>query len=410
MAIVSDRPGVTRDRIEAICELHNRRFTLCDTGGMLTGSEDDLTEQIREVALRAVVASDLVIFLIDARSGLTATEEEIALRLRSSGKPLIVAANKIDSATREELTFDLYRLGLGEIIPISAEQGRGLVELEERLLSLLPQKSEEAAEAAVPLAIIGRPNVGKSSLFNRIVLTDRALVSPVSGTTRDPVDALFERAGTLYRIVDTAGIRRHLGGAEDVERVSVQKARQAMQQASLVIAMADAARGVEHQDRALLGLVGGSRTPAILAVNKIDLLPRGVSLQGRLQAIRDDLRFAPHVPVVPVSALTGEGVEDLMATLDALRAEAARRFATADLNRALQEVVQEKHPPSDDGRSVRFYYMTQAGTAPPRFLIFGNGRRVRPTYRRFMESRLRARLGLRHSPIALGFRRSRKPR
>jgi len=405
-AIVSDQPGVTRDRIAAPCDLFGTRVMLVDTGGIQTGDRDDLAQQVRAEALKAVQEADLILFMIDARSGLTATDEDVASLLRASGKPIIPVANKIDAASLQGLESEAYRAGLGEVMPLSAEQGRGLDELVDRIRSELPEAQETPDRRAVAITIIGRPNVGKSSLFNRIVRQERSLVSPIAGTTRDPVDATFERGGVLYRIVDTAGMRRRARAAEEIEHVSVLKARQALQQAEIAIAMVDAVDGVGHQDLALLGLVGESHKAAVLAVNKVDLLKaEGAPLAARLKEIRDALRFAPYVPVVAISALTGRGLDRLLEAMESLREEIHRRFTTSELNRTLAEILAEKQPPSDGGRDVRLHYMTQVGGAPPRLVVFGNGRKIGTSYRRFMEGRLRRHLGLKAAPLILAFRR-----
>jgi GTP-binding protein len=404
-AIVSDRPGVTRDRIAARCDIDGRQVTLLDTGGVVPGKTDDLSRQVRNEALKAMQEADLILFVVDARAGPTATDLDVATVLRTSGKPVIPIANKIDAPSREGLQGEVYRLGLGEVTPLSAEHGRGIDALEARIGPLLPVSSATPATGGVPVALLGRPNVGKSSLFNRIVRGDRALVSPTPGTTRDPIDAMFRHAGTDYRIVDTAGIRRHARTGEDIERVSVIKARQTLERSELAIALVDGNEEITHQDQALLGLVVQSRKPALLAVNKIDLLPRKPAARAeRIASIRDALRFSAHVPIVPLSALTGEGIEKLLAALGRLRRQTQRRFSTAILNAALAAIVKEKHPPSDGGRAVRFFYMTQIGGPPPHFVIFGNGRRVGAPYRRFLERRLRTRLGITTTPLHLRLR------
>ncbi len=410
-AIVGDQPGVTRDRNMATCDLHGLAVTLIDTGGVVLGETDDLTRRVKAEALKAVEEADLILFVLDARAGLTGTEREVASILRRSGKPILVVGNKVDAASLEGSEFDLYQLGLGEILAVSAEQGRGFDELVDRIREIVPSIEQTPAPRAVPIAILGRPNVGKSSLFNRIVRKERALVSAAPGTTRDPVEDTFAYGGVSYRIVDTAGIRRRAGRGEEVERISVMKAREAIRQAEITIALIDAADGIGHQDLALLGLLGEGRSPALLAVNKVDLLPeRGEPLKRKLEEIRAAVRFSPYVPLVGISALTGAGLDELMVALDTLRQEIHRRFSTADLNRALAAVVEEKQPPADRGRAVRFYYLTQVGEAPPRLLVFSNGRKVDAAYRRFMEGRLRARLGLIGAPLALSFRRSRTAR
>lgn len=406
-AIVSDLPGVTRDRIAAACDLFGTPVTLVDTGGVSAATSDDLARSVRKEALKAVEEGDLILFVVDARAGLTAIDLEVAALLRASRKPIIAVANKIDAAGLEGHEFELYRLGLGEVVPLSAEQGRGFDDLVDRIRGTLPAAAPSAEELAVPLAIVGRPNVGKSSLFNRFVGQERVLVTPIPGTTRDPVDAVFAYAGVRYRVVDTAGIRRRAGRGEEVERVSVLKARQALGEADVAVALIDASVGVEHQDRAILGLVRQSRVPAVVAANKIDLLAPGArgALRERLGEMQAALSFASHVPLLPVSALTGQGVGELLDAVTALRQEGLRRFEGADLNRALEEITREKQPPSEGGRPVRFYSLAQTGAAPPRFAVFSNGRRVHPTYKRFMERRLRALLGLVSSPLVLSFRR-----
>ncbi len=410
-AIVSDVPGVTRDRLMSTCDLFGVSVMVVDTGGVVEGATDNLTRQVRGEALKAVEEADVILLVVDARAGVTALDLEVARLLRTSGKPIIPVANKIDASSLEGLESEGYRLGLGEVVPISAEQGRGLDELIERLVRSLPQRPGPAAQPGVPVAIVGRPNVGKSSLFNRLVNETRVLVTPTPGTTRDPVDALFEHAGTTYRVIDTAGIRRRARRGEEIEWVSVLKAKQALMEAAIAVALVDASVEIGHQDQAILGLIGQNRTPAVVAANKIDLLkPGGGALKTRLIEIREALGFAAYVPIVPVSALNGEGVDRLLDTLEKVRQESLSRFSTADLNRTLQEIVGEKQPPADRGREVRFFYMTQAGGAPPRFIVFGNGRQVPEPYRRYMAGRLRSRLGLFFSPIALSFRRSRPTR
>ena len=405
-AIVSDMPGVTRDRLAVECDLFGRKVTLVDTGGMVSGSDDDLTRRVREEALKAVDEADVILFLMDARAGLTPLDLEVAGVLRTAKKPIIPVANKVDVPNLEGIEFEAYRLGLGEVVALSAEEGRGLDELVDGIVRALPVVPEEAGQIGVPVAIVGRPNVGKSSLFNRLMKEDRVLVNPIAGTTRDPIDATFLHAGTTYRIIDTAGIRRRARRGEEIEWVSVLKAHRAIEEAELAVAMVDASVPIGHQDLAIVGLIAQRHVPALVAANKIDLVAgKPGQLKSRLQEIGTALGFSAHVPIVPVSALTGEGLEDLLTALHGIREESQRRFSTSDLNRALQEILSEKQPPADRGREVRFYYMTQVGGAPPRFLVFGNGRQVPEPYRRFMAGRLRARLGLLRSPLVISFRR-----
>ena len=404
-AIVSDMPGVTRDRLAVECDLFGRKVTLVDTGGMVSGSEDDLTRRVRDEALKAVDEADVILFLMDARAGVTPLDLEVAGVLRAAKKPIIPVANKVDVPNLEGIEFDAYRLGLGEVVALSAEEGRGLDELVDGIVRVLPEAPAEAGQSGVPVAIVGRPNVGKSSLFNRLMKEDRVLVTPVAGTTRDPIDATFLHAGTTYRIIDTAGIRRRARRGEEIEWVSVLKAHRALEEAELAVAMVDASVAIGHQDLAIVGLIAQQHVPALVAANKIDLVRGKPGRQERLGEIGAALGFSAHVPIVPVSALTGEGIEELLSALHGIREESQRRFSTADLNRALQEITNEKQPPADRGREVKFYYMTQVGGSPPRFLVFGNGRQVPEPYRRFMAGRLRARLGLLRSPLVISFRR-----
>jgi GTP-binding protein len=405
-AIVADEPGVTRDRLTAEAEIGARSVTVVDTGGVSQGETDDLTRRVREESLKAAEMADVILFMIDGRAGVTAADEHVARLLRKSARRVIPVANKIDSRSQEGLEFELYRLGFEEVLPLSAEEGRGLIELVERIEALLPEERHEPDAPGIGVAIVGRPNVGKSSLFNRLVRDERSVVSERPGTTRDPVDATFTTGETLYRVVDTAGIRRRITGADNLEWVSVLKARQALERAAVAIGLVDAALGIEHQDRALLGLILEARKPAVLGINKIDLVAGGAEGRRRLlEELREGLRFAPHVPMVPLSAKTGEGVGTLLGTLELLREESARRFPTPELNRALEAILAERQPPSDQGHAVRMHYISQAPGSPPRFVVFGNGRRIAADYRRFMEHRLRARLGLAHAPITLLFRR-----
>jgi len=405
-AIVADQPGVTRDRLIAEAEMGGRSVVIVDTGGVTSGDIDDLARRVREEALKAVEMADVILFVIDGRAGVTAADEHVATLLRSSPKPIVPVVNKIDSRSQEGFEFELYRLGFEEVLPLSAEEGRGFVELVERIEALLPPEEHLPEDPGVPVAILGRPNVGKSSLFNRLVRDERSVVSERPGTTRDPVDAVFTYEKTLYRVVDTAGIRRRLGGADTLEWVSALKARQTLERAAAAIGLVDATQELEHQDRALLGLILEARKPAVLGVNKIDLVPGGeAGVRKKLDALREGLRFSTHVPIVPLSAKTGKGIGTLLRTLEALREESGRRFTTPALNRALESIIAERHPPTDNGRAVQLHYISQAPGSPPRFVVFGNGRRIATEYRRFMEHRLRDRLGLAHAPITLLFRR-----
>ena len=371
-----------------------RTVTLVDTGGLVKGPVDDLTRKVSAEAMKAVESAQVIVFVIDARAGLTGTDQHVMEILRASGRPVIPVANEIDSSRQEGFEFDLYRLGMGEVFPVSAEHGRGVTELTEAIVARLPAPQVVTEASGVALAIVGRPNVGKSSLFNRIIRLERSVVSEVAGTTRDPVDAQFTFDGTLFHIVDTAGIRRRTSGAGEVEWVSILKARETLERAEIVLAIVDAVAGIEHQDRALMGMVADSAKPAVLAINKIDLLHLDAgALAKRIEALREGVRFARFVPAVGVSAKTGRGVSPLLTTVTRVLEQSRRRFPTSELNRVLQAVIAEKHPPADGGKPVHFHYVTQAPGPTPRFLVFGNGRKIGPTYLRYMESRFASAFG-----------------
>jgi GTP-binding protein len=359
-----------------------------------------------------VETADVVVFLVDGRAGRTPLDELVAAALRRSGRPVLLAVNKIEGSGGEERLAEFFALGFTDPIPLSAEEGRGVSTLLDWVVARLPANRDLAEEErpgvpAVRLAIVGRPNVGKSTLFNRLVGEQRAVVSPIPGTTRDPVDAEFRHAGRRYRVVDTAGLRRRARVAgEDVEVESVQRALAALKQCDVAMVVVDVMDPSTHQDRAVLGACQRVRRPLLVAANRADLLPGGGSRRATvLSGIRARFRFAEEAPVLLISALRGTGVRALLETLREISGEAFRRMATSELNRALETALRRRSPPAGRGRIPRLYYITQTGVAPPSFVVFTNGAPVEETYRRYLARHLRQALGLRMTPVSLKFRR-----
>jgi GTP-binding protein len=409
-SIVHDRPGVTRDRLVGPCEWSGNRIRVMDTGGWIPGDRDELTGSVERQVLKGIRESALLLFLVDGRAGLTPLDQSLASLFRRSGRPILLTVNKVDSESQEGRLADFLSLGFPDPVPVSAEEGRGLGTLLDRILEMLPgQPAAHPPATSSPsflnLALVGRPNVGKSTLFNRLAGEERALVSPVPGTTRDPVDAEFSHAGRRYRIVDTAGLRRKgRARGEEVEAQSIQRALSAMKQADLVLVLLDAREPATHQDLAVIGACQKVRRPFAVAVNKTDLLtPSARDRRSLERGIRERLRFAPESPVIPLSALAGEGIRDLLRTLDRMAAESIRSVPTPDLNRALEEAVKRRSPSGKD-RIPRFYYAAQTGTCPPSFVVFTNGAPVDASYRRYLGRQLALALGFTLVPLSLRFR------
>jgi len=409
-SIVHDRPGVTRDRVEGICEWSGRQFRLMDTGGWIPGDRDELTSGVERQVLKGIEQSALLLFVVDGRRGLTPLDPGLADLFRRSGRPTLLVVNKVDSEGHEGRVAEFFSLGFSDPVAVSAEEGRGLGLLMDRILETLPAQSPARAPAqrtppTTNLALLGRPNVGKSTLFNLLAGEERALVSTVPGTTRDPVDAEFFHAGRHYRIVDTAGLRRKLrSGEEEVETQSVQRALSAMKQADLVVVLLDAREPATHQDLAVIGACQKVRRPLIVAVNKTDLLTASDRDRQSLERdVRARLQFAAEAPMVPMSALRRQGIQELLKILNHMAVETGRRVSTPDLNRALEEAVKRRSPSGKD-RIPRLYYATQTGTCPPSFIVFTNGVSIDASYRRYLARQLGRALGFTFVPISLRFR------
>jgi GTPase len=407
-AVVHERPGVTRDRNEVECEWNGRTFTLIDTGGVDFRDEDPLSGSIREQAQAGLADAQVAVLVVDAAAGVRPGDEELADILRRSPLPPVVAANKIDSVKDMPLASEFHRLGLGEPIPVSAAQGLGSGDLLDRVVELLPPESgESAVEEEIRLAVIGRPNVGKSSLVNRFLGKDRVIVSDVAGTTRDAIDTPLAFDGRRLLLIDTAGIRRQSKVAGDsLEYYTSLRSQRAAERADVALVVCDAADGVTAQDLRIAELAMKTGCATVIALNKWDLRPE-VDLDHERARVAEKLRLRPRV--ITASAKSARNVTRLLSEAIALGDRARGRIPTPELNRFLAEVVQARQPPVGSRRGasqhrLKLIYMTQIGTRPPRFAIQVNSRaRVTRDYAYFVENRLRARYGMDGVPLVIDF-------
>lgn len=414
LAIVHDEPGVTRDRHYVDASAFGRDYVLIDTGGFDPDDKDPMKSGIARHVKAAIDEADVVVFLSDAAVPLTSADRVAVKLLRKADKPVIYAANKADSPKLDADAFELYRLGVESVIPISALHGRGIGDLEAAIVDAMPAKNEAASDASerVPrITIAGRPNAGKSSLTNRILGEDRMLVDARPGTTRDAIDALVERAGKRYIFVDTAGVRRKgkvTKASDAIESASVGATIAAMERSSVVVLLADAKEGVAEQDAKILGLANDRGRGMIIALNKVDLLSRSETTKAE-EAARDKLSFAPFVPVVHVSAKTGRGLSNLFETIERVSAAFHARIPTGELNRFFETVLQTRPPPTSGGRAPRLYYVTQAETSPPLFVVISSSPdSVHFSYQRFVVNQLRKHFGFEGVPIRVVYREKRR--
>ncbi len=404
-ALTQDEPGVTRDLNYAECEEGGKGFILVDTGGFEPDEamRDEVARKVREQLHLAMEEADLIVHLMDGRRGPTPQDKEIVDVLRRVDKPVLHVANKIDTAGLLPHKDEFYSLGVSEVWAVSAEHGLGVAELVDRIVSLLPESTEEPPDELIRVAIVGRPNVGKSSLLNSILGKPRTIVSPVAGTTRDAIDTPFEK----YLFVDTAGIRKKQRISRRIEIYSVLSAIKSIERADVVLLVIDGSRGVTTQDEKIAGLVEERGRACCIVVNKWDIVDKDHSVAARYkEAVYQKMPFLSYAPVVFVSALTGRGVKRIPSTIDRLYEEATRRIRTGELNRLLKEVVSAHRPPVWRGREVKFYYITQTGVLPVRFTAFVNyPQGVPPSYRRYLVGRFRHGLGLKSVPIRFSLRR-----
>ena len=406
-AIVEDFPGVTRDRNYAEVTRFDRPFTLIDTGGFEPVSEDRLLVQMREQSQLAVEEADLIIFLADGREGLTASDREVAQMLRRVEKPVLYVVNKIDGERQETAVAEFYALGVDELLSISAEHGRGIGELMDAVMEQLPPAAAPAADQEqIRLAIIGRPNVGKSSLVNRLLGQERVVANPAAGTTRDSVDTLFVHNQKNYLLIDTAGIRRKGKVSQALEKYSVIQALKAMDRAHVVLVVIDAVEGVTDQDLTVAGYAYEKGRAVILVVNKWDAVAKDNKTHGRyVEELRRRFKFLSFAPILFVSALSGQRVNTVMTEVEKVAAEFNRRVPTAQLNQVLGDAV-KKHPPAlFQGQRMKFFYATQTAVRPPTFVCFvSRAEGIHFSYERFLSNHLREAFGFAGSPLKLLFR------
>jgi len=406
-ALVDNTPGVTRDRLYATIVHDNIPFTLVDTGGFEDLGQDPLLGMVREQVLRAVEESDGIIFLVDGRQGIMPGDEEMADILRRTEKKVYLAVNKIDGPEHEHLSMEFYRLGIEPVLSVSAAHGYGVKSLLAALTADIPETSPEPEdENQIRISVLGRPNAGKSSLINRILGHDRLVVSDIPGTTRDSVDTPFTWEGKKYLLIDTAGIRRKSKVKKRIEKFSIIKALRSLDRCHIAAILLDAEREISEQDARICGYALEKGKGIVLAVNKWDLVKRDQRKRAFLESeMERRLKFVSFAPVVRISALTGERVMRLLQKIDLVYADYSRRVRTAEVNKAMAEMIQ-KHPPPRIGRGfLKFFYATQSRTKPPTFVVFVNRPdMVHFSYERFLSNQLRDHFGLVHTPIRLLFR------
>ena len=403
ISIVQDKPGVTRDRIYADVEWLNYKFTLIDTGGMEPDADDIILRQILTQAQIAIETADVIIFVTDVKQGVTEDDAQVANILRRTKKPVVLAVNKVDDMRKENLdVYEFYSLGIGEVYPISAGQALGLGDMLDAVCSHFPEGAENAEEEdVIKVALIGKPNVGKSSLINRILGEDRLIVSNIPGTTRDAIDTPFELDGQKYVLIDTAGMRRKSKIKEDIEKYSIIRAVAAVERCDVAVLVIDAQEGITDQDTKIAGIAHERGKAAIIAVNKCDAIEKDDKTMNKfLKDISNELAYMAYAPRVFISALTGQRVIKMLDTVREVYANNCLRVSTGVLNDVLIEAMAMQQPPAEKGRQLKIYYMTQVGVKPPTFVIFVNDRELMHfSYRRYIENQLRQNFGFKGTPI-----------
>ena len=407
-AIVEDTPGVTRDRIYGTCEWRGRTFDLMDTGGIEPGTDSEILQFMRRQAEIGIELADAIIMVTDVKVGLTAADSAVATILQRARKPVALAVNKCDSVggVNPDI-YEFYSLGLGDPFEVSAVHGHGTGDLLDWCVDHFPEETvQEEDEDLTRVAIVGKPNVGKSSLLNQILGEERVIVSDMAGTTRDAIDSYFENSFGKYCFIDTAGMRRRSKVDDAIERYSNLRSVSAIERADVCIVMIDATQGVTEQDTKIAGLVHEAGKAVLIAVNKWDLVEKETNTMRDLEAqVRQDLSFMPYAPVVFLSALTGQRVDKLYEMINEVARSNAMRVTTGALNSVLADATARVQPPTDKGRRLKIYYMTQAGVKPPHFVIFCNDARLfHFSYQRYLENQIRGVFGLAGTPIRMTIR------
>jgi len=408
-AIVIDEPGATRDRNYAECTWNDRPFTLIDTGGFEPASEVKILVQMREQTKLAIEEADIILFLMDARDGLTPADEEITRMLRLVNKTVFYIVNKVDGPRHEALVAEFYRLGIETLHPLSAQHGPGLDELMDAVALHLPpaEPAQDGEGDRIRIAVIGRPNVGKSSLVNRILGYERTIANPVPGTTRDAIDTPITRDGRHYLLIDTAGIRRKSRISLTLEKYSIVQALKAIDRADIALILLDAVEGISEQDVKIAGLAMEKGTACILVVNKWDLVEKDNSTVGTyVENIRYNAKFLEFAPIIFVSALSGQRITNIFALIERVYAQYTRRIETGELNRKIREIVEANPPPGRASRPHIFNYITQVAIKPPSFALFvRDPEAIHFSYERYLVNRIRETFGFTEVPIRLFFRK-----
>ena len=408
-SIVEDTPGVTRDRIYGDCEWCGRNFSIVDTGGIEPNTENDILKFMRRQAEIGIELADCIIMVTDVKSGVTAADEDVATMLRKSGKPVCLAVNKCDSVgpTNPEV-YEFYGLGIGDLFEVSAIHGHGTGDMLDWCLEQFGEAEEEEDESEIiKVAIVGKPNVGKSSLLNRILGEERVIVSNVAGTTRDAIDSYFENETGRYCFIDTAGMRRKSRVDDVIEKYSNMRSINAIERSDVCLILVDANEGVTEQDTKIAGLVHEAGKAAIIVVNKWDAVENKETntMRDKELAVRDGLSYMTYAPVVFLSALTGSRVDKLFQVIQDVHTQNTSRITTGQLNSVLADATARVQPPTDKGRRLKIYYMTQAGTKPPHFVIFCNDARLfHFSYQRYLENQIREVFGLKGTPVRITIR------
>jgi len=411
-AIVRDTPGVTRDRIYGTCRFGTWSATAIDTGGLDPTAAESLTAQVRGQVLSAIAEADVVLFVVDGREGLTALDHEVADLLRRTSKPVLLVANKVETVAQEARLGDLYGLGMAPVFAVSAEHGRGVAELLEAVAEYVPPTPDEPTEdQAIRIAVVGRPNVGKSSLVNAIAGQERVVVHAEPGTTRDAVDTLVTVRERRYVLVDTAGLRRKGRTVEALDKLAAVMARRSLERCDLALVLLDGAEGITAQDARIAGYAEAAGRAVVVVVNKWDLVTAADRAPQTVRALRERLPFLTHAPVVFTSARLGTGLETLFDTVERVAADYVKEISTGELNRVLSAATARRPPAGVRGRTLKLFYATQIGTRPPTFLLFVNDpSALHFSYERYLVHALRQAFGFEGCALRLRLRRRRAPR
>ncbi len=403
LSIVDDTPGVTRDRIYGDCEWCNRKIMLVDTGGIEPKTDDIILKSMRAQANLAIETANVIIFVTDLTSGVTAADNDIAAMLQKSGKPVVLCVNKCDSLGKTPMEFyEFYNLGLGDPIAVSSVHGHGTGDLLEAVYEFLPEENDgEEEDDIINVAVIGKPNAGKSSLINCIAGEERSIVSDIAGTTRDAIDTRIEKEGTVYNFIDTAGLRRKARVEDQIEKYSVLRAQMAIERSDVCVIMIDGVEGFTEQDSKVAGLAMEEGKACIIAVNKWDAVAKdSYTMDSYRKKLMNDFSFMPYAPIIFISAKTGQRIDRLFELIKFVYEQNNMRISTGKLNDILADATARVQPPTDKGKRLKIYYMTQASTAPPTFVCFCNNKELfHFSYQRYLENQIRSIFGLEGTPV-----------